>query len=83
MIIGLLADPRALPRGRSVWLAVGGLALFAGWTLLSTIWASIAGSAYHAGQLVFVYLGALLATAVLLRGSAAQRAVEPGSPRVR
>ncbi|MDQ6818387.1 MAG: hypothetical protein M3018_13420, partial [Actinomycetota bacterium] len=77
VIVGLLASPSALPRGRGAWLALGGLALLACWTLLSSTWAPIAGSAYHAGQLAFGYLGALLAAAVLLRGTRARRAVEP------
>ena len=77
VIVGLLASPSALPRGRGAWLALGGLALLACWTLLSSTWAPIAGSAYHAGQLAFAYLGALLAAAVLLRGTRARRAVEP------
>jgi hypothetical protein len=77
VIVGMVASPSALPRGRSTWLALGGLGLFACWTLLSTIWAPVAGSAYHAGQLAFVYLGAVLAAAFLLGGRRAQRAVEP------
>ncbi len=77
VVVGLLADPRALPRRREAWLALGGLGLFAAWTLLSIAWAPIAGSAYHAGQLVALYAGALLAAALLLRSRAAQRAVEP------
>jgi hypothetical protein len=58
-------------------LAIGGLALLAAWTLLSTTWAPIAGSAYHAGQLAVLYVGVLLASAMLLRGRAARLAVEP------
>jgi hypothetical protein len=77
VVIGLLACPSALPRGRAAWLTLGALALFAGWTLLSTTWAPIAGTAYHAGQLVFAYLGVLLAVTVVVRGLGAQQAVEP------
>ena len=77
VVIALLAAPRALPRGRATWLALGGLGLFAAWTLLSITWAPIAGNAYHAGQLVVLYLGALLAATMLLRGRETQRAVEP------
>jgi uncharacterized membrane protein YidH (DUF202 family) len=51
--------------------------LFGGWTLLSITWAPIAGSAYHAGQLVFLYAGVLLAATMLLRDPGAQGAVEP------
>ena len=66
-----------LPRGRAAWLALGGLAGFAAWTLASITWAPIAGSAYHAGQIVMLYLGVLLAAAMLLRERRWQRAVEP------
>ena len=75
--VGVLASPRAVPRRRSSWLALGGIGLLGAWTLLSIGWAPIAGSAYHAGQLVVLYLGTLLAAAVLLRSPGAQRAVEP------
>ena len=47
------------------------------WTLLSFTWAPIAGNAYHAGQRVILYAGALLAAAALLRLPIIQRAVEP------
>ncbi len=75
--VGLLAQPKPLPRGRGAWLALGGLGGLAAWTLLSVAWAPIAGSAYHAGQIAVLYLGALLAATVLLRTGGAQRAVEP------
>ena len=75
--IAALADPRSFPRIRNSWIALGGLGLFAAWTLLSISWAPVGGSAYHAGQIVMLYLGGLLASAMLLRGRAAQRAVEP------
>jgi hypothetical protein len=67
----------ALPRGREVWLALGGLVLFGAWTLLSITWAPIAGNAYHAGQVVMLYAGGLLAATLLLRTPATQRFVEP------
>ncbi len=66
-----------LPRGRGQTLALLGLGLLAAWTLLSTFWAPIAGSAYHAGQRVVLYVGALVAAAALLRDRRAQQAVEP------
>ena len=53
-------------------LALVGLGLFAVWTLASTIWAPVAGSAYHAGQLALAYCGTLLAATMLLRGSRAR-----------
>jgi hypothetical protein len=67
---------RSLPRARSAWLALAGLAALAAWTLVSITWAPIAGSAYHAGQIAVLYLGAMLAGAMLLRGRW-QLAVEP------
>jgi hypothetical protein len=75
--VALALDGPALPRSRSSWLALGGLALLAAWTLLSISWAPIAGSAYHAGQLVMLYLGVLLAATLLLRTPAALQIVEP------
>jgi hypothetical protein len=77
VVVGLLVTPDALPRGWTAWLALGGLALLGAWTLLSITWAPIAGSAYHAGQLVALYVGVLLAAVILLRSPRAQRAVEP------
>jgi len=70
-------QPSAIPRRRASWLAIGGLGLFAVWTLLSILWAPIAGDAYHAGQIVVLYLGAVLGSALLLRPRPWQRAVEP------
>jgi hypothetical protein len=75
--VAVAADPRALPSSRDSWLAVGGLALLGFWTLLSITWAPIAGNAYHAGQLVMLYVGVLLAATALLRGRAVRRSVEP------
>ena len=72
-----IAIPRAVPRGNGGRLALAALALLAAWTLLSMIWAPIAGTAYHDGQRVVLYAGVLLAAAVLLRAPSAQRAVEP------
>jgi len=77
VLVAAVAGQRGPPRGRSVWLALGGLAAFAAWTLLSITWAPIAGSAYHAGQIVVLYLGVLLAAAMLLREPAWRRVVEP------
>lgn len=77
VVAAVVLTAGSLPRRRSAWLAAGGLALFGGWTLLSITWAPIAGSAYHAGQLVFLYAGVLLAGILLLRDPRAQRTVEP------
>jgi hypothetical protein len=65
-----------LPRTRPAALALGALALLAAWTLLSILWAPVAGGAYHAGQIVFLYLGALLGSAMLFRDPSV-RLLEP------
>jgi O-antigen ligase/polysaccharide polymerase Wzy-like membrane protein len=77
VIAAVLAGARLPALGRAGWLALAGLATLGGWTLLSITWAPIAGSAYHAGQLVMLYLGVLLAAVLLLRGHRVQRVVEP------
>jgi len=77
VLAAVIAEPRRPAFGRAGWLALGGLALLGGWTLLSITWAPIAGSAYHAGQLVMLYVGVLLASILLLRGPRVRRAVEP------
>ncbi len=75
--VAAVVVPGALPRDRVAGLAIGGLAGLAAWTLLSMLWAPITGEAYHAGQIVMLYLGALIAASMLLGGSPAQRWVEP------
>lgn len=75
--ISVLAGAEALPRGRGPLLGIAGLGLLAAWTLLSMVWAPIRGSAFHAGQLVVLYAGALIAAAILLRDPRALRATEP------
>ncbi len=77
VVAALILTRGRLPRTRSALVALGGLALLAGWTLLSTTWAFVASDAYHAGQLTVMYLGALLAAALLLRTPGTLRAVEP------
>ncbi len=74
--LALLASPWPIANRRA-WLAIGGLGALAAWTLLSTVWAPIAGSAYHAGQTVFLYTGVLLAAAALLRPQTTRTMVEP------
>lgn len=64
--VGLALAPGTLPRERAPRIALAGLAGLAAWTLLSTTWAPVAGDAWHAGQLVVLYAGALLAAAILL-----------------
>jgi O-antigen ligase/polysaccharide polymerase Wzy-like membrane protein len=78
VVVAVAVSPRPVPRDRAGRLAIGGLLALALWTLASTAWAPIAGSAYDAGQLGLVYAGGLIAAAALLRPAALQRAVEPG-----
>jgi hypothetical protein len=54
-----------------------GLASLATWTLLSILWAPIAGNAYAQGQIAFLYLGTLIAAALLLKDAAWRRLTEP------
>jgi O-antigen ligase len=75
--VGLLLTPNPVPRTLAARLALTGLGLLAAWTLASTVWAPIAGDAYHRGQLAALYAGGLLAAALLLRDRAALRWVEP------
>lgn len=75
--VALIAGSARLPRGRGSAIALVGLGLFGCWTLLSILWAPIAGSAYAAGQIVFVYLGAALAATLLFQDQMTRRAVEP------
>jgi len=75
--VGAVASPGPIRRDRLTWLVLGGLAGLAAWTLLSMLWAPIAGNAYGAGQIAILYLGALIAAVMLLRDGSAQRWVEP------
>jgi hypothetical protein len=83
VVVGLLAQHKPLPSGRLTWLTIGSLAAFAAWTLLSVTWAPIAGSAYGYGQIAVLYIGALLAAAILLKppdvGSLAEPAMAAGA----
>jgi hypothetical protein len=58
-------------------LVIGGLGGLAAWTMLSMLWAPVAGGAYGAAQLVVLYLGALIAATLLLGAPAVRRWVEP------
>src|SRR4051812_30392747 len=75
--VAALASPRPWPRTAASRLAVAALGGLAAWTLLSATWAPLAGPAYHDGQRVIAYAGALLAAVALLDTAAARRAVEP------
>ena len=61
----------------SRWLAPVALALLAAWTLASIAWAPIAGDAYGAGQIVVLYLGAVVAAVLLLDRRGAGSVLEP------
>jgi hypothetical protein len=76
-VAALALSDRPIARDWPGRLAIGSLLLLAGWTLLSLVWAPVAGSAYDAGQLVMLYAGGLIAAAALLRTEAVQRLVEP------
>jgi hypothetical protein len=77
VVVAALAGRLGIPRGRAAVAAIGGLGLMAGWSLASITWSPIAGNAYHDGQVVMLYLGALLAAALLLRDGRVRRLVEP------
>ncbi len=77
VVAALIATPMIRPRTLGPYLTLAGLAGLAAWVLLSIVWAPIAGNAYHQGQIVFLYLGTLLAAALLLRDRARRRLVEP------
>jgi O-antigen ligase/polysaccharide polymerase Wzy-like membrane protein len=77
VIVSLLVCRHPLPRTAAARVAIAGLALLAVWTLISSGWAPTAGGADHAGQIVALYTGVLLAATALLREPRVQRAVEP------
>ncbi len=77
VVVSAILFPGVVPRGGGARLALAALALLAGWTLLSLIWAPVAGTAYHDGQRIVLYAGVLLSAAVLLGTPSAQRRVEP------
>jgi O-antigen ligase len=62
---------------RAAWLAIAGVGLLALWTLASMAWAPIVGSAYHAGQMVVLYTGILVAAGLLLGSPSVRVWVEP------
>jgi hypothetical protein len=76
VLVAVVVSRRPWPRTPRASLALLSLALFAIWTLISFTWAPLAGSAYHAGQIAFLYLGGMIAAVALLRGREA-RVLEP------
>ena len=77
IVIAALASGAAVPRGRPSALALGGLAVLAAFSLASIAWAPIKGYAWQASQIVVLYLGALLAAALVLREPLPRRLAEP------
>ena len=77
VVVAALAGHTAIPRGRAAAATIGGLALMAAWSLASIAWSPIAGNAYHAGQIVMLYLGTLIAAALLLGDRRVRPLVEP------
>ncbi len=77
VIVGAVAGRSGLPRGGAPRAAIAGLAVMAAWSLISIVWAPIAGNAYHAGQLAMLYLGALIAAALLLGDERGRSLAEP------
>ncbi len=76
VVVAAFVTRRPWPRKRWAVVALVSLALFATWTLVSFTWAPLVGSAYHAGQIAFLYLGGMIAAVALLRGREA-RVLEP------
>jgi hypothetical protein len=76
-VIVAVALGAPLPRGRRSGLALGGLAVFAAFSLASITWAAVAGDAVDASQIAVLYLGALLAAALVLGEPLARRLTEP------
>jgi len=77
--LAAIVSPAGLPRARAGRLALVALAALGLWTLASMLWAPIAGSAYAAGQIDLLYLGGLLAAAMLLRDPGARQLLEPAA----
>jgi O-antigen ligase len=69
--------PRALTLDRSTLIMLAGTVGLAVWSLVSTIWAPIAGNAWAAAAIVVLYAGALLSSAVVFTDRHARRAAEP------
>jgi len=75
--VAALAGHTGMPRGRAAVATIGGLAMMAACSLVSIMWSPIAGNAYHAAQVVMLYLGTLIAAALLLGDRRMRPLVEP------
>ena len=76
LLAALVADP-PLPRRAPGRLAIAGLAALTGWAALSLTWTRTTAVALDDVQRDLLYLGALLAAAVLLRPRPVARLAEP------
>jgi O-antigen ligase len=69
--------PGALRFDRTTLIMLAGTIGLAVWSLVSAIWAPIAGNAWGAAGIVVLYAGALLASAIVFTDRQARRAAEP------
>lgn len=69
--------PAPLPRSRTGWLALGGLASITAWSAASLAWAPLSEPALASVQRLVLYLGALMLAVGVLRAPRALRAAEP------
>ncbi len=76
VVLGAVLSSGARPFHGPGRLAFGGLFALAALSLLSMLWAPVVSNAYQAGQIVVLYLGTVLAAALLLDRSRV-RSVEP------
>jgi hypothetical protein len=77
VVVVALTRPRPLPRSGPGRLALAGLVLLCAWGGFSLLWAPLAGRATDDVVRLFLYVGALVAAAALLRGEARLSTVEP------
>ena len=73
----LILVPRALKLDRTTLIMLAGVVGLAIWSLVSAIWAPIAANAWGAAEIVVLYAGALLASAIVFTDRQARRAAEP------
>jgi hypothetical protein len=65
VVIAVVLGTRGIPRHRGAVLSLAGLTGLAVLSLLSMLWAPVVSDAYQASQIVVLYLGTLLASALL------------------
>jgi O-antigen ligase len=76
VVIAVVLGTRGIPRYRGAVLSLAGLTGLALLSLLSMLWAPVASDAYQASQIVVLYLGTLLASALLFDQASASL-IEP------